>query len=275
MQTARYIVLFALIINFLPVIRFRKTKYFYFFIAWLLIDPIYLITRHTNLVPEFNYFSLAYIISFIFFPGYKHKARIIMGSFALLSFPYFVGDLLIEQIVIITFALLFLLLIVNELIEQINTKNEYELFLIVFLVYNLLHWAKLFLYYNKILVFVEWFTIMLIIDLILMSIIIWAGPDKKYKLKEKPAYMPEDMPVEKGEELNFNLDLLSRQELKVLLLFAEGKDYNEIAGQLFIEKKTVQNHLNKIKNKLSIESVPELKNLAPKFVNILKNKTLG
>jgi DNA-binding CsgD family transcriptional regulator len=52
---------------------------------------------------------------------------------------------------------------------------------------------------------------------------------------------------------------LTRQEIKVVELLLQHLSNGEIAGELFIEKKTVQNHLNNIKTKLGFKNVAELR----------------
>ncbi len=50
------------------------------------------------------------------------------------------------------------------------------------------------------------------------------------------------------------IDALSRRELEVLKLVAEGLPNKEIANRTFISEHTVRNHLNKIYEKLGVES---------------------
>lgn len=67
----------------------------------------------------------------------------------------------------------------------------------------------------------------------------------------------------KGE--NSSYDELTPREQQIFYLIADGLSYKEIAYQLKISAKTVNNHRTNIMNKLNIQSVPELIKLAYKL----------
>ena len=51
---------------------------------------------------------------------------------------------------------------------------------------------------------------------------------------------------------------LTRKELEVAILVAQGKSNKAIAAQLFNSERTIENHVQHIYNKLNIDSRPEL-----------------
>jgi len=51
---------------------------------------------------------------------------------------------------------------------------------------------------------------------------------------------------------------LTRKEVEVAILVAQGKTNKEIAGQLFNSERTIDNHVQHIYNKLNIDSRPQL-----------------
>ena len=51
---------------------------------------------------------------------------------------------------------------------------------------------------------------------------------------------------------------LTRKELEVAILVAQGKSNKAIAAQLFNSERTIDNHVQHIYNKLNIDSRPEL-----------------
>jgi DNA-binding NarL/FixJ family response regulator len=51
---------------------------------------------------------------------------------------------------------------------------------------------------------------------------------------------------------------LTRKEVEVAVLVAQGKTNKEIAGQLFNSERTIDNHVQHIYNKLNIDSRPQL-----------------
>ncbi|MHC1776184.1 MAG: response regulator [Lentimicrobium sp.] len=59
-------------------------------------------------------------------------------------------------------------------------------------------------------------------------------------------------------------NLLSKRELEILKLFAEGLPNPEIAGKLFISTRTVESHKNHIMQKLNLKSTVDLVKFAIK-----------
>lgn len=53
-------------------------------------------------------------------------------------------------------------------------------------------------------------------------------------------------------------DLLSQREVEVINLIGEGRTSNEIADQLYLSKRTVDNHRASIMSKLDLKNLPEL-----------------
>ena len=51
---------------------------------------------------------------------------------------------------------------------------------------------------------------------------------------------------------------LTRKEIEVAILVAQGKTNKEIAGRLFNSERTIDNHVQHIYNKLNIDSRPQL-----------------
>lgn len=68
--------------------------------------------------------------------------------------------------------------------------------------------------------------------------------EDRYKIRQKASKDP--------------LKTLTKREKEILRLIAEGKSSKEIACQLFISIRTVQNHRDHIRNKLGIKKVAEL-----------------
>ena len=59
-------------------------------------------------------------------------------------------------------------------------------------------------------------------------------------------------------DVNDRNEILSKREVDVIKLFAEGFSYNEIAERLFISKRTVETHKKNILLKLELKSTVDL-----------------
>lgn len=64
--------------------------------------------------------------------------------------------------------------------------------------------------------------------------------------------------VKTDEEIRTGDKALSKRELEILKLFAEGKSNKDIADSLFISSRTVESHKNHIMHKLELKSTVEL-----------------
>jgi DNA-binding NarL/FixJ family response regulator len=61
-----------------------------------------------------------------------------------------------------------------------------------------------------------------------------------------------------GEEINNPHEVLSKREIEILVMFAEGFINKEIADKLFISIRTVESHKNHIMQKLNLKTQVEL-----------------
>ncbi len=68
-----------------------------------------------------------------------------------------------------------------------------------------------------------------------------------------------------GENGGTRFDSLTKQELKVLKMLAEGQSNKEIAALLFISPKTVETHRTHIMKKLDLHDITELVRMAIKM----------
>ena len=61
-----------------------------------------------------------------------------------------------------------------------------------------------------------------------------------------------------SESVSHVLDKLTHRELSVLLMLSEGSNPNEIADRLKLDRKTVETHRRRVKEKLEFSSISEL-----------------
>ncbi len=75
--------------------------------------------------------------------------------------------------------------------------------------------------------------------------------------------------LKRKEEFKNDLDSLSKREIEILILYAEGKSNQEIAEQLHISIRTVESHKNHIMTKLDLKSTVDMVKIA------IKNKLIN
>ena len=64
------------------------------------------------------------------------------------------------------------------------------------------------------------------------------------------------------QNVSYNINSLTKTELRVLSLLAEGLEYKDICEKMFIGKRTVYFHVQNIKNKLDLHSTNHLRKYA-------------
>lgn len=69
---------------------------------------------------------------------------------------------------------------------------------------------------------------------------------------QKPISRPSGKEDHPAEEIEYNIDVLSRREREILYLMSRGYDNSHIAGRLFLADQTVKNHISRIYNKLDV-----------------------
>lgn len=79
----------------------------------------------------------------------------------------------------------------------------------------------------------------------------------KYLTDEVTKIVVDDLLLDKGHEKNFQ-EVLTKRELEVLKLYAEGYSTREIAEKLFVSSKTVATHKQHILKKINLKSVADM-----------------
>ena len=156
----------------------------------------------------------------------------------------------------------------------LETKSEttFRVFQLLLLIYFLRNSLMCYLYYIHQPVLINYYTVFLIIVIILALLIAYFGPGKKISISKTIAvllpfvqeYKSEisalEMPYKKNEHG------LTEREHEIFCLTLEGKTSREISQQLFIAKKTVENHRTIIRQKLYVPKNAD-------FVEYCKNTT--
>lgn len=274
MSVLRLLVAVTMVVGYLPVWRFRKNKFFYFFVFLSLIDPLYYVVHTILKLGTFNYYPYAFVITFLVIPLFKFKVRFLVSAPVLLLLPFLRGEALIEKWISALFIVFTILLLVFEIYDKAQEEKSIKFFIAALTINQIIHVFMIFLLYEDSGLFVELFNPFLILEISAYLFITIIGPNKQYNLKHIPESVENKKPVIAGNEVQENVLTqklikqysLTRQEIKIVELLLQHLSNGEIAGELFIEKKTVQNHLNNIKTKLGFKNVAELRKNLKKII---------
>lgn len=272
----RILLIIGMIVGYLPAIRFRKHEYFTFFAVSCLIDPLYIFLRMHHIVGNFYYIPFFLAVTLAILPGRFHRERLLAGiAIFLLSF-HFLNNMDVLRITAASLAIGNLVFLINENLEIIKRESKVKIFLALLAMNMMIHGGSIFLYFENIGLYTNYYSVFLLLDIASFALIAWAGPEKAIKVyfkHETAIQQTETAPGLKEPAENFALSailtsnngfhhLLTRKELEVFLYLCEGLTNEEIAEKMYLGKKTIESHLYHLKDKFGKKSVPELRKFA-------------
>lgn len=251
-------------------IKIQKHKYFLFFFFNSLLDPIYSVLRYTFNLQTYNFFPFIFFVQAIAFPTEDSKSKIISFIALLLIIMNLGSNPLLELAVCeVVLSLLIYNLLVNIHFEvkSESSLSVFQILLFGFFIRNIL---MIFFYYSDQEFLYRHFIIFQSIMIVFSLLITYLGPDSKIKLKRYKKR------VEKKRRIKYDLRQLSivqydpnnfmkeltRTEIRVLKLLAEGYDAKGLSETMFISKRTVYFHIQNLKNKLNINTTARLRKFA-------------
>lgn len=297
-----------LINSFFAARSFQNNRFFYYLYVLAVVDPLFVGVRKIFAINFSNsdYQSIVSLLILLTFPSNKLRTKLFLGVGVLLSLIHFDLELifmLISNILIFVFIITELTeILLTELKE--NDKAEVGIYYLLLISEALLNTTTILLHFESVYLHVRLYPVILSINILILFLLAIWGPKKKinlgflgriianyksdYKLPyfikfskaENPANYNSahhtssmkntsaDEPINHNPFTTINHGL-TRKEQEVLSLLSKGFTNQEIADLLHIDKRTIENHLQHIKEKLGYRTMHELR----KFALTLQQKT--
>lgn len=261
-----------------PLIRFRKSEYFYFFFFSLFTDSIVLLQQKffRSSIYNIEFYLLGNLLIVLSLPGISKKFKYGLILFILLYFIIERSDIsgTVSMIFIMTFVLISF---TYTFVREIRIEGKLTLFLPGMILLYFVGIVLAYFYYTDIMLVQKTF----IPKIILYTSIYWyvtiVGPDKKINFTfgydpSIKAKMANDLEIHVEEYDSYLSKGLSHREIQIYLLIKKGLNNKEIAEKLNIEKKTVETHMQNMKAKFGFSSMTELRDFAKKAAEINVSK---
>lgn len=268
----------SLIAWYLPVLSFRNNKkYLPYFVVNSLVDPIYIVLHYTFRLGMYNYIPIALLFEAMTLSLIDAKSRTVSAA-ALLLIALTVGrNGYVELIVCESVLSLMIYYLLKDAFLGIKMESAFKVFQLLLLIYFLRNGLMFYLYYSNQSILADYYTIFLIMIIIIPVLIAYFGPEKKIFIDKK---FIELLPfVDKykleicGRELLYkkNGSGLTDREYEVMRLVSMGHTNKEIAEKLFLSKSSIDHSRMIIKEKLGIskrtEYIEFIKNHPPQLKN--------
>lgn len=236
-----------LILNFVTYLRFRKTKFNYFFFVVSLIDSLHIIVNSifhfNNAVIYFSYVSFCY---FIVFPLFENKIKALLLLSTAVSLIYYIDHPVLTMMNVIIIQSAMIIFLFTSIRLTIHDKEKIEPFKVFLIASLLLNIIRIYFYFNELSMFMLYFDKITVVDFLITALITVAGP----------AYYKVNLPtINKARASKQDLNQI---EIQVIELITKGFTSHEIADKLFVSKKTVDFYRASIKTKLNVSKKSEL-----------------
>jgi DNA-binding CsgD family transcriptional regulator len=277
-----FLIISAIVTGFLPVVRFRNTAFFIFFLTCALIDPIISCITFIFNVRSYWFYPFIGVVMLLALPTKSKKNIFISLVSAIILIPVFKEQSWIPLLISIVNLCFIIFYLLEKITDEYKHAASISIFLPILVCSTSIDTIKVYLYYRHIDLFIQSYTWFLIIGLLSPFILYYFGFDKKYIFKRSTVgsfdqeIANKESEITKINPLNDSelISNLNRREIEIFALLAAGQKQNEIAKQLYIERKTVYFHVRNIKDKLNTNSTQDLYKLAYKFKGSYDDKFL-
>ena len=282
-QIWKLLIAVFMIATYLPVYRFRNNKYFRFFLILSLIDPIYCIIRYTFNIYDYNYLPLAAVIMFIGLPTKETKIKFFSFVLIIVLMPNLGRDRILELLIIEGVFCYMIYFFWEEIKLTYEQTNRPPLFILLLIIFTIINAVKLYLFYTNVEVLTNFFTLFLIVGILIAIIIFIIGPEFQIQLNFKTIN-----PTSQHQNLtvihNINNELayknyenilpkdITKTEIRVLFEISKGLKSQEISDKLYVSRKTVYFHCNNLKAKLDYKTMNQLVKFAVENSSYLEQK---
>lgn len=251
---------------FLPLLRFRGTKYFPYFIVLALLDPLFLLIRFFLNITSFHYMPIAVSLPLLALPVKDRKYVLLAIVSVILVFPHINEYNFLAPLATITISALMVCYFIEQILWDYKNSFAIPLFLLVLIFCTIADSIKISLYYSNLRFLTKYYIWFSIFGLITTILLFYFGATRKLQLKAMPTQQNDLEEKNKNLEtvehpriyaIDFNdpFERLTYREKQVLILLGEGYKSSEIAEKLYVSKKVIYYHCGHLKEKLNIDSI--------------------
>ena len=287
MTWIRIFFIIYLFAGYFAAIKFRKNKYFYYLYDLAAVDPLLYFVQKFISTDYYLYCTLASVLILWNVVGLDYKKKILATLGLAITLFHSNPSPLISLIVWETIFLLILFTFLEEFVRELRLQGEANIFLILLSLETLHNSIRVYLYIEKISFLMSFHLWLLSLNILILMLLTIIGPNAKTalsflnyrrisinKLSNKVLYnttgnillnypVAIDIPNHTcGNESIKNDQGLTRREKEVLSFLSKGLSNKEIANEIFVDKRTVENHLHNIKEKLGYTTMQELRKFA-------------
>jgi len=255
---------------FLPLLKFRGTKYFSYFIVLAVLDPIFILLYIFFKIKSFYYMPLVVSLQLLALPVKESKYVVLAAISTILVIPHLNGYGFLAPVITVTISALIVYYFIGQILHEYKHSCEIPLFLPVLIFCTIVNSFKMSLYYSNLQFLTKYYIWFSIFGLITTLLLFYFGAARKLKLK-LPVVHHKDHSEEKNEKSEsiemphiYTIDFhdpfkqLTSREKHVLLLIGEGYKASEIAEKMFVSRNAVYFHSKNIKSKLNIKTTAML-----------------
>jgi DNA-binding CsgD family transcriptional regulator len=246
-------------IYFLVVVRYYKHRYFKYFLALSLIDPIFIATHYVFTIDYSYYIPIAYSLAILFLPIKDRRHILLLPVLSLLLLPYFSIITIIPLLISIVAVAYLIFFFLEELLNELK-KNSTIIFSTLFIIIDLLKDCfKMFLSHQHNELLTQNFINFGILGVIIPLLIVLFGPIKAVTIPKRWALLWKENRAHETKTIENNFftlpnrfSCLTKMEYLVFTYLSEGLKPKEVAGKLHVSSRTIYSHCSSIKNKLNI-----------------------
>ena len=275
MQLWKLMFAVSLIAGYCPVYPFRTNKYFKFFLASSLIEPVYLILHYLFNISSGSYIPFALAIEFVFFPTKDTQTKIIILVSLIILILHPGANYLFELIIseVIVFLIIYFILI--EILDTLKVQSAANLFLIFLLLNFARDACAVYFNYSNDVFLLKYYTLFLAPTIFLPLLIAYYGPNRKISFYLPVAAPANEVHEETRKQTYNTYPGLTPMERNVLLELSNGLKCTEIAEKMFVSRKAIYFHCGNLKSKLNLKTTNQLIKYGFEHQEKLKNPNSG
>lgn len=266
--------------------RFKGHKYFYYIFAVAASDPLMYLLRKIVTIDNTVYFTLIKLFILFTIPKLDYKKRIITSIALVLTILHYNYSPLVFLIIHESILLMIIFVLLDDFYSELKSVCESSVFLLLFSMDNILSATFAYLAIEDISSLLSMYYWLLSLNILVFVLIAVIGPKTKINLNFLKHFnfnfnkfsqvisdaagnivltyhqKTDNINQRIYREIGSNDSALTKREVEVLTFLSNGLSNTEIANNLCVDKRTVENHLQHVKEKLGYSSMQELRRSA-------------